>query len=116
MCVSLTRSRINGPTSSTTLQTHQTLSPLNLTSSPFSSKYESIVMDPSVSWADAKLVTLRAGIPAFQISYIIMIGQSGIIHPSLAYMKLSVPKHLVPAIVVQGGLNALPLNANQQHL
>ena len=42
---------------------YHTLSPLNSTSSPFSSKYESIVIDPSVSCAEAKLVTLRAGIP-----------------------------------------------------
>ena len=35
--------------------------------------------------------------------------QSGVMHPSLAYMTLGVPKHAVAAILIGGGPNALSI-------
>ena len=35
--------------------------------------------------------------------------QSGVMHPSLAYMTLGVPKHVVAAILIGGGPNALSI-------
>ena len=35
--------------------------------------------------------------------------QSGVMHPSLAYMTLGVPKHVVAAILIGGGPIALSI-------